>query len=550
MPSRRLWSVKLMTWNLGDILDQAATSTDANDPAIIFDDRVTTWGDFQRRASALATAFQRAGAQPGDKIAFLSRNHPAYVEGLFGALKARLVHVNVNFRYRGEELKYILQNSDSVIVVYGAEFAQDIAKLKQYLPLVRLYIEISDAAPQNKFATRFEDLTHGPSDFRLSGRSPDDFLFVYTGGTTGLPKAVMWTHGALWSALGAGAPQPGAPPPESLSALGANIRAGIGRSRILIAPPLIHGTGLMMTLNVMGRGGSIILGHNRSLDAQELLRAVDVHQAESMVIVGDVFARPMVRILDANPGAFNLSSLKVIVTSGAMCSPEIKTALLNHNPGMVIMDALGASEALGVGMSTSSVANVEAVAKFQCDPTTTKILTESGQEVVPGSGVEGRLARSGFLPLGYYKDAEKTAQTYVEHQGVRYAMAGDWATVEADGSIRLLGRGSQSINTGGEKVYPEEVEEVLKTHPDVDDALVVGLPDETWGQAVTAVIEPRAERAPTLELLRAHVKTVLAGYKAPKQIVLVEAVPRGPNGKADYKTAKEIAMAQIRSKAT
>lgn len=535
-----------MVWNLGDVIETAGAALPADEPAIIFDGEATSWGSLLDRSARFAGFLQRAGLQRGDKLAFLMRNHPAYLEGCVAALRAGLVHVNVNFRYTGDELWYILDNSDAAAVLYSAEFAPEIAALRQRLPKVAAFIEVTSAAePVNDFASSYADACSGAPAI-WPERSADDLLFVYTGGTTGMPKGVMWPHGELWSALGGGAPMPGMPIPASLDALADNVRQGIGRARIMIAPPFMHGTGLMMSINVLGKGGSVVITSDRSLVPDNIWRAIADHHCSFTVIVGDAFARPLLRALDAAPGRYDLSALKLVISSGAMWSPEIKTALLRHNPGMMLMDTLGASEGVGIGMSISTAAGVAPVGHFQRDERT-RVIGEDGRDVAPGSGQIGKVARAGPLPRGYYKDAAKTAGTYVEIDGVRYSIAGDFATVEADGSIRLLGRGSQCINTGGEKVFPEEVEEVIKTHPLVDDVLVVGVPHEKWGSAVTAVVQPAPGAMVDSETIRQHVKAQLASYKAPKSIVCVETVPRGPNGKADYAAAKSFALAALQA---
>lgn len=534
-----------MSWNLGDIIEAVGAAVPPDDPAIIFDDASMSWADFMGRTGAMAGFLQQAGLARGDKIALLMRNHPAYLEATVAGFRAGFVHVNVNFRYAGEELFYIIDNADAAAVIYAAEFAHEINALKPRLGKVKCFMEIAPkgAAPVNPFAASYEEAV-GHAGWHPPQRSGDDLLFVYTGGTTGLPKGVMWPHDALWQALGAGAPMPGMPAPPTLAALARNVREGLGRARIMIAPPFMHGTGLMMSINVLGKGGCVAMTSDASLDAANVWRTIAEHRCDMTVIVGDAFARPMLKVLDARPGAYDLAPLKLMISSGTMWSPETKQRLLAHHPGMLLMDTLGASEGIGIGMSFSSAGGVAAVGHFQRDPRT-RVIDEDGRDIEPGSGREGRVARAGPLPLGYYKDPDKTARTYMEIDGERYSIAGDLATVEADGSIRLLGRGSGCINTAGEKVYPEEVEEAIKTLAGVEDVLVVGVPDEKWGSAVTAVVQAGKGDAVTLEAVRAHVKASLAGYKAPKHMVEVAAVPRGPNGKADYKAARALAIAAL-----
>jgi fatty-acyl-CoA synthase len=377
-------------------------------------------------------------------------------------------------------------------------------------------------------------------------RSPDDLLFVYTGGTTGMPKGVMWRHEDLWGAMrgGESIPANGGVRPASVDVHVRNVGAfGPGPVQIP-ACPLMHGTGLFTAILNLLSGGCCVTLTSESFDPEELFDAVSRHRVVSIVIVGDAFARPMQKALDAHPGRWDLSSLRIALSSGVMWSQETKQGLLRHHPGMVLADMFGASEAVGFGASITSAKGGSRTAKFVIGDDC-KVFSEDHREVAPGSGERGFIARRGPIPLGYHKDPEKTAATFPTIDGVRYSVPGDWCTVEADGTLTLLGRGSVCINTAGEKVYPEEVEEALKTHPDVEDALVVGVPDEKWGQAVTAVVE--MSRGTDLDegSLRQYVRQHLAGYKAPKRIVAVKSMFRAPNGKADYKGAASYARQQL-----
>ncbi len=517
-----------MTWNYGDLLDLAGTAVEPDSPALLHGLESRSWLEFDRRSNALASAFMAAGAQPGDKVAHLMRNSPCYMEVSAAAFKARMVHVNVNYRYTGEELFYIFDNSDAAVIVFDPEFAGEIDALRPRLPNVKLFLQTGDA---------YDAIAKGngaPLDIK---RQPGDMMFIYTGGTTGMPKGVMWALGDLWTIMGAGATSFGGPPAASFDAHAANIRAGIGCERLLVCPPLMHGSGYLMATYTLCRGGSVVTLPGRSFDPVEALQAIHTHRPTTMVIVGDAFARPLLRALEADPNAHDISSLGIIISSGTMWSPETKAGLLRHHPRMMLLDALGSSEGLGLGIAPMTAQNAGQATKFTHDPNT-RVITEDGRDVVPGSGEIGMIARGGILPQGYYKDPEKTARLFRTIDGKRYSLPGDFATLEADGTMTLLGRGNQCINTGGEKVFPEEVEESLKTHPAVEDALVFGVPDEKWGNAVTAVVEitsPVDEHE-----LRTHVRSQLAGYKTPKRIIPVTKVPRAPNGKADYKAAREM----------
>jgi acyl-CoA synthetase (AMP-forming)/AMP-acid ligase II len=514
-------------------------------PALVHGEEVVDWATFDRRTNALAHAFLAAGAAPGDRVAHLMRNSPAYLTTTVAAFKARMVHVNVNYRYTGAELAYILANSEAAVVVYDAAFAGVLDGLRAGLPHVKLWLQVGETAPD--WATSFEalgDTGDGADTPPALDHSEADLLFIYTGGTTGMPKGVMWEQGTLFTILGAGANMPGEPAPGSLEEHVARVRENEARRRLLALPPLMHGTGFLMGIYALALGGTVITTASRSFDPVEALRLCAQHGPDICVIVGDAFARPLLRTIEA--GAGGLGALKMMISSGTMWSPEVKAGLLRHCPTMICFDAYGSSEGLGYGQAISTAAAPDAPTRFMHDENTI-VLDEEMRPVEPGSGRIGRVARTGLLPLGYWKDPEKTAATFITHAGRRYTMPGDWATMEADGTLTLLGRGSQCINTGGEKVFPEEVEEALKTHSAVEDALVFGVKDETWGQAVTAVVETRGPVGDA-DLI-AHVRQHLAAYKAPKQVVQVAKVPRAPNGKADYAAARELAEAAARAAA-
>jgi len=514
---------------LGDRLGSA--------PALIHGDDVVDWATLSRRTDALAAAFIAAGAQPGDKVAHLMRNSPAYLSTTVAAFKSRLVHVNVNYRYTGEELLYILDNSDAAIIVFDSEFAEILGTLRSRLPHARLWLQVGGAPPA--WAQSFDDVANAPATLADLDHDKADQLFIYTGGTTGMPKGVMWEQGMLWTALGGGAPMPGAPAPESLAAHLEAIMVNPARRKMLALPPLMHGTGLLMGIYALGLGGTVITATGRGFDAEEALKLSERHAPDMCVIVGDAFARPILRAIESGKGT--LGKLGVMVSSGTMWSPEVKAGLLAHCPTMMCLDAFGSSEGIGYGASVSTAADPSAPTRFMHDPNT--VLLDEDMRFITQPGISGRVARTGQVPLGYWKDPEKSAKTFVVVDGKRYTMPGDWGMLEADGAIVLQGRGSQCINSGGEKIFPEEVEEALKTHPAIEDALVFGVKDEKWGQAVTAVVEAR-EPVPEADLI-AHVKGRLAAYKAPKRVVAVAQVPRAPNGKPDYEAAKALAQAEL-----
>lgn len=542
-----------MGWNYGDILDGLGERLPSERPCLMHGDRVISWGDYTRRTNNLARTFLTGDVGAGDKVAFYMRNSPAYSETLGACFKSRLTHVNVNYRYVDDELWYILDNSDSKIVVYDREFASHVLALKERLPDVVRWVEVgadgadgADGRCRVAIAEDYELLAETGSGERLDlERSGDDLIFLYTGGTTGMPKGVMWTHESHWQAGGSGAtPANGMVPPENLEAHLANVQAATDARIAVPCCPLMHGTGLFTGIATLLHGGTVVTLMAHSLDTQELWQTVEKRTVTSLAIVGDAFAKPMLNELNEHPGAYDISSLQGMISSGVMWSPEVKQGLLRHNTNMVLTDSFGASEAVGFGRSITTADGTMEVARFELGEHC-KVFNEELREVLPGSDEPGFVARAGAIPLGYYKDEKKTAETFPVIDGVRYSMPGDFCKVEADGTLILMGRGSVCINTAGEKVYPEEVEEVLKTFPGVLDALVVGVPDDKWGQMVTAVVQPDGSAELTEVAMQAHAREHLAGYKTPKRVLVKDDLQRASNGKADYKAITGYAKATL-----
>jgi len=531
-------------WNFGDILDAIEPVLPPDAPAFIHGDRVIPWGEATRATNNLARSLIARGARPGDKVAIYMRNRPEYVLTVAAAFKARLTHVNVNYRYTPEEVWYIFDNSDAQTVVYASEFRDAIAEIRPRLPSVKTWVEVSADGRTLPFAEPFEALAAdgngGPLDIQRSG---DDQFFIYTGGTTGMPKGVMWAHHDLREITLAGARRMG-PVPETLEELREHTRKVGPGGRILPAPPLMHGTGLLTALGAHLSGGCVITLEGESFDAEEALVAIDRHKPQALVLVGDSFGRPILNALNAAPGKYDVSSIAMIVSSGVMWSLEVKRGLLEHMPQAMLNDGFSSSEALGMGASVMTKTGEVQTAKFVLGERC-KVFDENDNPVEPGSGVPGLVAIGPPNPVGYYKDEEKTARTFRVIDGVRYSIPGDWCLVETDGTLTLLGRGNACINTAGEKVFPEEVEEALKTHPSIEDALVVGLPDEKWGQAVTAVVDLAPGHHLDEAGLKAHVRRKLAGYKTPKAIVIADRALRASNGKADYPAARQAAEAAL-----
>src|SRR5579871_4446892 len=509
LPQRHPIGEKNLAWNFGDILDAIAPVIPGEAPALIHGDRVISWAEMTRRSNNLARALSKRGAKPRAKVAFYMRNRPEYCETLAACFKARLTHVNVNYRYKPDEVFYIFDNSDAQTVVYGSEFRDIVAQIRPRLTKVQNFVEVTDDDKPAEFALAYEALANEGDGAPLKiERSPEDEFFIYTGGTTGMPKGVIWTHHDLRETSLIALRKLG-PVPENLEQLVESIKVAGPGPRILPACPLMHGTGLLMANSAMLSGGCVITLSNPHFDPVEMLDAASKHKAATLVIVGDAFAKPMLRALDENPGRYDLSGVVNIVSSGVMWSKEVKQGLLVHMPQAIMVDSFGSSEAVGFGTSMMTKDGEIQTAKFQISERC-KVFDENDQLVEPGSGKPGIIAQSAPIPVGYYKDPVKTAKTFKTINGVRYSMPGDWCVVEKDGTLTLLGRGSVCINTAGEKVYPEEVEEALKTHPSVEDVLVVGVPDEKWGQSVTAVVQPARGSRLDEEDLRRHVRERLA----------------------------------------
>ncbi len=526
-----------MGWNFADVWEHNADRF-AEEPALIQGSRTISWTGMDHRADGVAAALVGAGLGQASKTAAYLYTCPEYIESMFAMFKAGIVPVNTNYRYTDDELAYLWGNADAEAIVFHGTFTPRCEALRDRVPAVRLWLWVDDGThPCPDWAMPYEDAVATPSERFVApwGRSDDDVFMLYTGGTTGVPKGVMWRQDDLLIGLDAGSkrPLPAIPGWDEFDQRFA--RPG---PRHMPAAPLMHGTGAFGAMWGLVIGGTIVMMEGRHFDAVEVLDTIDARRVNGMTIVGDAFGRPIVSALDAEPDRWDISSLRFILSSGAMFSTATKRALLRHNQRLIMVDSLGSSEAISMAADTfdASVAadDTNATAVFRIGPTT-KVLADDGREVKPGSGETGRVARKGRAPLGYYKDPEKSAATFVEIDGERWTIPGDYAEVAADGTLRLLGRGSQCINTGGEKVYPEEVEEVLKLHPTVADAAVVGLPDERFGQSITALVEPIAGADVDADSLIAHVKEHIASYKAPRRIVPVATIGRAPNGKLDYR---------------
>ncbi len=536
-------------WNLATCWEAIADAR-PDHPALVHGSRRVTWGEFDDRASRLASAFRSLGLGVDSKVALYLSNRNEYLEATAAAFKLRGAHVNVNYRYLEDELAYLIDNSDAEVLLFHGALAEHVARVRDRLPRLRGVVQVDDGTELLDGALAYEELIAAHDPMERVDRTGDELYILYTGGTTGMPKGVMWRnedlYRALISAIVSLVREAAPDTPDGHATLAARVADSGLTPTHLPASPLMHGTGFMSSVQALLLGGTIVTLESRHFDPDELWRTVGREKVTQMAIVGDAFAKPMVGALEdaeRRGEPYDLSSLKLVISSGVMWSAPVKQALMQRG-SFVCLDSLGSSEGVGFAGSISAPGHDVNTAKFTIGEHT-KVLTEDGREVQPGSDEIGLLSLTGPLPLGYYKDPEKSAATFRTIGGVRYSIPGDWARVGADGTIELLGRGSVSINTGGEKVFPEEVEEALKLHPDVADALVVGVPDDRFGEVVAALVAPRSgatlDGGDVKELVRAH----LAGFKQPRHVLVVDRLVRGPNGKADYAWGRARALERL-----
>ena len=527
-----------MSFNFGDMIEAVEAAIPADRIALAHGEQVVSWGELARRSNALARALIERGLAPGERFAFYAYNSADYLIALMACWKARGAHVNVNYRYVADELAYILADSDATVLIYDARLRDAVAAVVDHSPLVRTFVEIGGDGATPAFAEPFDALVAGDGAPLGIARDPGDHFFIYTGGTTGMPKGVVWRHADI-NAIGlAVAAAQGLPVPSSVTEAGAFAAANPDYPKTVCCPPLMHGTGLLSAYGALLAGGFVATLPSTHFHPEEALDAIDRWQANRLILVGDAFARPIIEALDAGPGRWDVGSVRLMVSSGVMWTEGVKAALLRHMPEAVCQDNFSSSEAIGMGTSLTTREGTIETAKFMVGARC-RVLDDDDNDVVPGSGASGRVVLAPPGPVAYHKDPEKSARTFREIDGIRYVISGDHAQVNMDGTLVLLGRGSACINSAGEKIFPEEVEEALKLCPHVEDALVFGVPDPKWGQAVTAVarVDAGFDEAAT----RAALKTKLAGYKQPKLLVATQESLRAPNGKADYGKAKRLA---------
>ena len=499
--------------------------------AVACGDRQVTYAELEERANRLAHHLAALGVGPGDHVGLYARNSIPALETLVAACKLRAAPININYRYTENELRYLAADADLAALVHDREFGPLVAAVRP--DGLRGTVVIEDGSGAELTGVEYEAALAGASPERDFGpRSHDDVYIIYTGGTTGYPKGVMWRHEDIWRTLAGGTDYATG---EPLADEWAQSRKGLeGPGMVRLATvPLIHGYAQVASIGGLCSGDTMVL--MPKFDAREAWRAVERRKVNLIMIVGDAMARPLMEALAE--GGYDTSSLLALASTGALFSPAVKDACVAALPDVFITEAVGSTETGFAGMTM-----VAAGSEHRGGPTVRPgpdilVIDEADRPVGPGE--VGRLARGGHVPLGYYKDPDKTAAIFAEVDGKRYVVPGDWARVEEDGSFTLLGRGNTCVNTGGQKVYPEEVEGALKSHPDVFDALVIGIPDERYGQRVAALVEPRDGAAPDLAAVAAHLRAQIAGFKIPRSVWVVDEISRSPVGKPGYAWAHQ-----------
>ncbi|MDC0198588.1 acyl-CoA synthetase [Pseudomonadota bacterium] len=538
-----------MNLDFASVWEMVSDLVPEND-ALICGEDIVSWKEYDDRASKIASALSEAGLGANSKAGLYLNNSNEYLIAQYAIFKVGGIPINVNYRYVEEELIYLLENSDAEAVFYHACYSSRIKEIAGSLPNIKAWIEVSDGT-ESKFdqSLKYEDLLNQHSSMKRIHRDPETIYMLYTGGTTGMPKGVMYKQGEFLVYLFRTLKAMGYDVPEDLSDLESRIEASKSSNafiRSVVGCPLMHGTGMWLGAFLpLLLGGTAITTSNLGFDSDQLWAQVQNKKATNIVIVGDAFAKPMLDALNrgvSDGNAYDISSVQVIISSGVMWSAEVKQGLLEHHD-MKLMDTMGSTEG-GMGASVTTRDNPPATAKFALNPGVI-ILADDGEILTPGSEKIGLIGTSGLVPVGYYKDEKKSAETFREVDGVRYSFPGDYAKLEVDGTITLLGRGSNCINSAGEKIYPEEVEEALKKDALVFDCLVVGMPDEKFGQKIVAVVSTVDNKKVNEAELIENTRKSIAGYKLPKTILFTDEVQRAPNGKANYKWAKTFAEEQL-----
>ncbi|MEU2762820.1 acyl-CoA synthetase [Streptomyces sp. NPDC007094] len=541
-----------MEYNLADLFESVADAVPEREALLYVDhpgtgaERRLTYAELDAAANRIAHHLTDAGMRPGEHLGLHLYNGVEYLQTLLGALKARIVPANVNYRYVEEELVYLYRDADLAALVFDGEFDRRVAAAAPQAPGLRHLVRVGPAAtttaPMPAAVSFAEAEASGSADRGFARRSADDQFIIYTGGTTGLPKGVMWRQEDLFfSGLGGGAPT--GEPVKTPQELAERVAAGGDGITFFPTPPLMHGTSTLTAFIGFNFGQRVVV--HRKFVPEQVLRTIEKEKVTSVSLVGDAMLRPLIDCLKGPLRGTDCSSLFSVSSSGAVMSDSVRAEFQALVPTALLLNNFGSSESGFNGTATAD-SGPEKGFRVQVNARTAVVDPVTYEPVAPGE--PGRIAQRGHVPLGYYNDPTKTADTFFRRGDERWVLLGDMATVDADGIVTVLGRGSQCINTGGEKVYPEEVEQALKAHADVYDALVAGVPDERWGSRVAAVVQLReGADALTLDAVQAHCRTRLAGYKVPRALVLAERIQRSPSGKADYRWAKAVAAEADRS---
>jgi acyl-CoA synthetase (AMP-forming)/AMP-acid ligase II len=540
-----------MSFNIADLFERAVDAV-PDRKALVCGETQLTFAELDRQANKLAHHLLAEGFGHGDHIGIYGQNSAEWMIAMVAIFKIRAVPININFRYVEEELAYLFDNADLVALVHDREYIDRIEAVAPQVPGLRHFVMIDDGTdldPARIGAISWADAVADASSERPQlERTDDDRYVIYTGGTTGMPKGVVWRHEDVFYALGGGVDAYTNERVTTGTQLAEKAAASEAPMVALQAPPLMHGAAQWGALRFFFEGNTVCF--IRRFSPEAVFDEIQRSKVGTLLITGDAMARPMVETLKANPGRWDLSSLFVLSSSAVTFSPALKDQMLELLPDIMIVDAIGSSEGGMNGMVIQT--RHETIAHSGGGPTVkagldATVLDDDLRPVEPGSGVVGKLARSGNIPIEYYKDPDKTAKTFLtDADGKRWVVAGDFASLEADGTITLLGRGSVCINSGGEKIFPEEVEHVLKAHPAIYDVLVVGVPDDRWGQAVCAVLQVRdGADVPSLDEVQDHARTHLARYKVPRHLVTVDEISRSPSGKPDYPWATELAAKAV-----
>ncbi|MGR3874675.1 acyl-CoA synthetase [Streptomyces graminifolii] len=536
-----------MEYNIADLFESVVDVVPDREALVYIDhpgtgaERRLTYAELDAAANRIAHHLIDTGIRPGEHLGLHLYNGVEYLQTVLGCLKARAVPVNVNYRYVEEELVYLYRDADLVALVFDTEFTERVAAALPRAERLRHLVRVGAPSAEGPDvpAVAFTDAeATGSPERGFPARSPDDQFIIYTGGTTGMPKGVMWRQEDLFFAgLGGGAPT--GEPVKKPQELAERVAAGGAGITFFPTPPLMHGTSTLTAFIGFNFGQRIVI--HRKFVPEEVLRTIEKEKVSSMSLVGDAMLRPLIDALNGPMKGTDCSSMFSVSSSGAIMSETVRRQFQELLPNTMLLNNYGSSES---GFNGTATADSGAGKSFRIRVNSrTQVVDPATYEPV-AVGEIGRVAQCGHVPLGYYNDPRKTAETFFEKGGRRWVLLGDMATVDEEGVVTVLGRGSQCINTGGEKVYPEEVEQALKSHPDVYDALVAGVPDAKWGNHVAAVVElrPGAER-PSLDDIQTHCRTHLAGYKIPRQLVFADSIQRSPSGKADYRWAREVAVA-------